>query len=246
MVTGSASGIGRGVAVALAEAGAVVHLHTRANQADLEEVRGTLSSLRGGGTDTMIDLASPDGCIELIESAWQAAPVDIWVNNAGVDVLTGDAAGWPFEQKLAALWQVDVRATMLLTREVGQRMIQRGSGAIINIGWDQANSGMEGDSGEMFAAAKGAVMAFTRSAAQSLAPKVRVNCIAPGWIRTKWSGEASDYWDRRARGEALLERWGTVDDVAAAALFLASPASSFVTGHVLPVNGGFAGSYRGD
>src|SRR5690606_39848798 len=109
---------------------------------------------------------------------------------------------------------------------------------------DQADVGMEGDSGEMFATVKGAVMAFTRSLAKSLAPTVRVNCLAPGWIRTKWSGGGSGYWDRRARGEALVGRWGTAEDVAAAAVYLASPAASFITGHVLPINGGFAGRYR--
>ena len=77
-------------------------------------------------------------------------------------------------------------------------MKARGRGAIINIGWDQAEQGMAGDSGEMFAAIKGAVMAFTRSLAQSLAPQVRVNCLAPGWIETAWGEQASDYWQERA------------------------------------------------
>lgn len=244
MVTGSASGIGRAVALALAEAGAIVHLHTRSNDLGLNDVRREILSLGKAGSNNLVDLSNPESCLELVAGVWNVSPVDIWVNNAGVDVLTSEAADWGFERKLEALWEVDVRATMLLTREVGRRMSERGSGVIINMGWDQASTGMEGDSGEMFAAAKGAVMAFTRSAARTLAPNVRVNCIAPGWIRTKWSDEASEYWDRRARGEALLNRWGSAEDVAAAALFLASPAASFITGHVLPVNGGFAGSYR--
>ena len=110
--------------------------------------------------------------------------------------------------------------------------------AILNMGWDQADVGMGGDSGEMFAAVKGAVMAFTRSLARSLAPHVRVNCLAPGWIRTAWSETASDYWQRRARRESLLQRWGTPEDVAATARFLVSPAASFITGEVIAVNGG--------
>jgi 3-oxoacyl-[acyl-carrier protein] reductase len=91
----------------------------------------------------------------------------------------------------------------------------------------------------MFTAIKGAVMAFTRSLARSLAPAVRVNCLALGWIRTAWGEQASEYWRERAVAESLMRRWGTPDDVARAARFLASPNASFITGHILPINGGF-------
>lgn len=244
LITGSSSGIGRAMAVALSQAGARIHLHARANQQGLAEVRAQLAS--PDGRDFLIDLSNEQSAGSLVEQAWSAGPIDVWINNAGVDVLTGDASSWSFERKLSALWAVDVQATALLSRAVGHKMKHRGSGTVINIGWDQAATGMEGDSGEMFAAAKGAVMAFTRSLAKSLAPEVRVNCIAPGWIRTKWSSGATEYWDRRARKEAILDRWGTPEDVAAAAVFLASPAADFITGAILPVNGGFAGSYRGE
>ncbi len=163
--------------------------------------------------------------------------VDIWVNNAGVDVLTGTAADWTFAEKLEALWQVDVLATIRLSRFVLERMKPHG-GAIINIGWDQASVGMAGDSGEMFAAVKGAVMAFTKSLAKSAAPTVRVNCVAPGWIRTEWGESANAYWNTRAVGESLVGRWGEPIDVARAVRFLASPDASFLNGQTLEVNGG--------
>ena len=112
-------------------------------------------------------------------------------------------------------------------------------GVILNMGWDQAEFGMAGDSGEMFAAIKGAVMAFTRSLAKSLAPEVRVNGLAPGWIKTDWANEASEYWQERAARESLTARWGTPQDVAQVARFLASPAASFINGQNVPINGGF-------
>ncbi len=97
---------------------------------------------------------------------------------------------------------------------------------------------MAGDSGELFATVKAAVMGFTRSLALSLAPEVRVNCLAPGWIKTAWGEKASQAWQERVQRETPLQRWGTPADVAQTALWLASPAAAFVTGQVVRVNGG--------
>ncbi len=87
-------------------------------------------------------------------------------------------------------------------------MKQRGRGTIVNIGWDQSETGMAGDSGELFSATKGAVAAFTRSLAKSLAPAVRANCVAPGWIQTEWGQQASDYWQQRAVGRIAARAVG--------------------------------------
>jgi 3-oxoacyl-[acyl-carrier protein] reductase len=132
---------------------------------------------------------------------------------------------------------VDVRATISRARAAGERMLERG-GVILNMGWDQAETGMEGDSGQLFAAAKGAIMAFTKSLAVSLAPRVRVNCLAPGWIRTAWGEKASATWQERAVRETPLGRWGTSEDVARAVRWLVSPAAQFLTGQIVRVNGG--------
>ncbi len=122
-------------------------------------------------------------------------------------------------------------------------MHDREGGAIVTVGWDQAHAGMEGDSGELFAAVKGSVMAFSRSLARSLAPKVRVNCVAPGWIRTAWGAGASEAWQRRAVCESMLGRWGTPKDFEGIAVFLASDASGFMTGQIVYVDGGWLATF---
>jgi 3-oxoacyl-[acyl-carrier protein] reductase len=240
VITGSSSGIGRAIALELAIAGAHILVHARHNEKGAEEVALQARSLGRETRVLLADLSDPGEQDRLVDAAWSWRAIDIWINNAGVDVLTGEAAGWTFEEKLTALWKTDVVATLRMSRSVGQRMRDRGHGVILNMGWDQAESGMAGDSGEMFGAVKGAVMAATRSLAKSLAPEVRVNCIAPGWIRTEWGMQASNDWQERAKRESLLARWGQPEDVARAACFLVSPAAEFINGQIIPINGGRA------
>jgi 3-oxoacyl-[acyl-carrier protein] reductase len=239
VITGSSSGIGRAIALELANAGAACVIHASTNRQAAEDVARTIQEKGRDATVALCDITDRAKLPGLVDNIWDRQLVDVWINNAGADVLTGPAAKWTFEEKLDRLWQVDVAGTMLLSRLIGSKMKQRGSGVIVNVGWDQAETGMSGDSGELFSATKGAIMAFTRSLAQSLAPQVRVNCVAPGWIKTEWGEHASQYWHDRARRESLMDRWGTPEDVARIVRFLASDAASFISGQIIPVNGGF-------
>jgi 3-oxoacyl-[acyl-carrier protein] reductase len=238
LVTGATRGIGRAVTLDLAAGGARVAIHGRDPGAAAELAAQLDAMGRHGGT-FLGDLAEIDP-LGVTRAVTEALPeIDGAVLLAGVDVLTGDATTWTFERKLEALLRVDVTATMRMARALGRWMADRDGGSIVTIGWDQAAVGMEGDSGELFAAVKGAVMAFTRSLALSLGPRVRVNCVAPGWIRTAWGEGASEAWQRRAVRESALERWGTPADIAGAVRWLLSNDAAFVTGQVIAVNGGF-------
>ncbi len=238
LVTGSTSGIGKAIALELAAAGANVVVHGR-NATNAEAMVKQCTDLGVRSQFLLTDLQDENQLKTFVENAWNIwNGLDILVNNAGADTLTGSAASWSFMEKLRALWEVDVRATMILSRKVGELMQARGRGAIVTMGWDQAETGMEGDSGQLFAAAKGAVMAFTKSLALTLAPEVRVNCLAPGWIRTAWGAQASAVWQDRVLQETPLKRWGTPEDVARTARWLVSPAASFITGQTIRVNGG--------
>ena len=241
VVTGSSSGIGRATALALAAAGADMVVHAAHNR---EAAEATAKQIREWGQAAIVVMA--DFCDEaklheFAETAWNwRGNIDVLVNNAGADVLIGNAGKASFEEKLSRLWQIDVLGSIRLSKSIGRRMQKRGRGAIVNIGWDQAEIGMAGQTGELFATTKGAVTAFTRSLAKSLAPHVRVNCIAPGWIKTAWGHSASAAWQERAKNESLLARWGTPEDLAQAIRFLASPQASFITGQVIAINGGRA------
>ncbi len=240
MVTGSSSGIGKAIALEFARAGANVIVHCRDSVSDARRVVDEIRDMGRSAEVLSWKLDDEHELIPLVDAAWEVLPdhPTIWVNNAGADVLTGDGAQLAYSQKLERLWQVDVRATLLLSREAGRRFQKAGTGSILTIGWDQASSGMEGDSGELFAASKNAIMGFTRSLALSLAPQVRVNCIAPGWIRTAWGQHAGDAWQQRVLRETPLRRWGTPEDIARLARFLVSDDASYVTGQVINANGG--------
>lgn len=235
VVTGGSSGIGRAIACEVLRAGGSVLIQGTRAWSDIEAGPEFLAE----DAYLRCDFRQQDTWGLLTTAVEQRFhTVSGWINAAGMDLLTGSAAGWEFERKLHALWDVDVAATVYFSRWIGRRMQAAGGGVILNIGWDQADRGMEGDSAELFSIAKNAVMGFTRSLALSLAPAVRVNCIAPGWIRTAWGELASASWQQRVLQETPLQRWGTPEDIAKVARFLLSDDAAYITGQVINVNGG--------
>ena len=247
VVTGSSTGIGRAIALRIAAEGARVIVHGRTDSVQLDQTLAQIRETGGTAAAVTCDFQNEDlvGSFPARASQPFGTP-HVWINNAGGDVLTGGGPDMSLPEKLEFLWKVDVRASLILSRAAGRLMFDAAGDvdaedrpSLINIGWDQAWTGMSGESGELFATTKGAVMAMTLSLAKSLAPRVRVNCIAPGWIKTEWGESAPAEWAERAVSESLMQRWGTPEDVAAVALFLAGRDSSFITGQVLNVNGGF-------
>ncbi len=246
VVTGSSSGIGRQTALALAHQGYSVVLHARRNLTGLQATAASILALAKSDISVVCltgDISQRAACYDLVQAAFQwHGAVDVWVNNAGADVLTTAASQLSFEDRLLQLLQVDVIGTLQLSRLAAAKMQNQANGrvpTIINVGWDQAWLGMEGEPGQLFCTSKGAIMSFSTALAMSFAPRVRVNCVAPGWIQTAWgSGAASPYWNKRAQQEALVGRWGSAEDVANTIVWLASEQAEFVNGQIIAVNGG--------
>ena len=171
----------------------------------------------------------------------RARDVDVWVNNAGADVLTGEARSWPAERKLEALLDVDLKATIRCSRLVAARM--RPGGCILNIGWDHATiDGMAGDNPELFAAVKAGVLGFSKSFARSVAPDVRVNVLCPGWIETAYGAGVDRGFYARGRGghAAAAAGAGPRTSRAPRSGWLRRP-PRFVTGQAININGGTVG-----
>jgi 3-oxoacyl-[acyl-carrier protein] reductase len=238
LVTGSSTGIGRAILLECARAGADVIVNCRRSKDRAELVAAEVRETGRIADVICADVTDEQDRRKLVRAAFDSGRVDAIVNNAGADLLTSELRNAEFAQKLNSLLQTDVVGTLELSRAFGKRFQEHGRGAILNIGWDQSDRGMEGDSGELFATAKNAIMGFSRSLAVSLAPNVRVNCIAPGWIRTAWGENASDYWQQRVMTETPLKRWGEPQDIANMARYLLSDDASYITGQVINVNGG--------
>jgi 3-oxoacyl-[acyl-carrier protein] reductase len=186
------------------------------------------------------DLGTRAGCEALVaEARERLGGLDAWVNNAGADVLTGEAAGWEWERKLDLLLAVDLKGTIACSYAAGRVMREQPEGGVIvNMSWDHVVSGMAGENPELFSAVKGGVLSFSKSLARALAPQVRVNVLCPGWIETAFGEQADEEFRRSVAESTPLGRWGRPADVAGAALYLASPEAAFVTGQAINVGGG--------
>jgi 3-oxoacyl-[acyl-carrier protein] reductase len=238
LVTGASSGIGRAIAHAAATAGADLALVYRANRDGADSNATEIRALGRKALVVQADVGSPDDVAKLVQVVRKEfGRVDAWINNAGADILTGPGAQLNRLEKLDALLKVDLRGTMLASWAAAEMMAAQSDGTIINMSWDGVLRGFGGENPELFAAAKGGVLGFSRSLALSLAPRIRVNVLGPGWIATSF-GETAHSFRERIEQRIPLGRWGTPEDVAGAAVYLASGLAGYVTGQMILVNGG--------
>jgi 3-oxoacyl-[acyl-carrier protein] reductase len=240
LVTGASSGIGRAIAIAAARSGADVAITYRVNRRGADAVAEAIEQTGRRSVVHQLDLAD-DASIRGLAPALRGrfGRVDAWINNAGADILTGDAAAMSRIEKLDLLLTADLRGTVLASWEaVAMMQAQDEGGVIINMSWDHALTGMEGTNPQMYAAVKGGILSFSKGLARSVAPKIRVNIVAPGWIQTAFGEGVPEDVHRAVAESTPLKRWGTPEDVAGAAIYLASPAAAFLTGQTIMVGGG--------
>jgi len=243
LVTGASSGIGRAIALAYAAAGADVALTYRTNRRGADETADGARSAGRRAEAIRADVAEPGDLDALAEALLRTfGHVDVWVNNAGADILTGDAARLSRTEKLDRLLAVDLRGTVLASWkavEVMDAQPPASGGVILNMSWDHVlGGGIKSDYAQVFCAAKGGVYSFSRALAHSVAPRIRVNVLGPGWIETVYGSGLDPAVKQRIAAKIPLGRWGTPEDIAHAAVYLASDAAAYVTGQMLMINGG--------
>jgi 2-deoxy-D-gluconate 3-dehydrogenase len=237
LVTGAASGLGAAIAVALAEAGANVACH--GNRRPAEETAAAIRKMGREGQSFSAQLDNPSAAAELFEAvaAKMGAP-HILVNNAGT--IYREAAETHKLESWMQVLQVNLTSVFELSQLAGREMLKRGQGKIINIASLLSFQG--GIRVPSYAASKGGVAQLTKALANEWAGRnVQVNAIAPGYFATTNTEalRADETRNRDILGRIPAGRWGAPEDLAGAAVFLASPASDYVSGEILVVDGGW-------
>jgi 2-dehydro-3-deoxy-D-gluconate 5-dehydrogenase len=240
LVTGASRGLGAAMARALAEAGADVVLH--ANSSPVTDAADAIRAACGVRTACLnADLARPREADTLVGSALDAmGRLDILINNAGI--IRRAAAAEYSDADWGEVMAVNLSSVFRLCRAAGRHMLDRGAGKIINIASLLSFQG--GIRVPAYAAAKGGVAQLTKALANEWAGRgINVNAIAPGYMQTDNTKALRDDPVRAKEITARIPagRWGEPDDLAGAVVFLASPASDYVHGHVLVVDGGWMG-----
>lgn len=234
-VTGASQGIGRACAERLAKEGASVAVAAR-NQEKLNELVGDIAAAGGNATAFPLDVADEEQIKSAIKAAiTQFGKVDILVNNAGITrdqlVMRMKRADWD------AVLQTNLTSGYLSIQQVISSMLKQRWGRIINISSVFGQMGQAGQAN--YAASKAGLIGLTMAIAREVGSRnITCNAVAPGFIETAMTAGLSDELKQNAVKQIPLGRIGTPDDVAAAVAFLASDGASYITGHVLSVNGG--------
>lgn len=235
LVTGASQGIGRAVALMLAERGAKVALCAR-NEAKLAEVAAEIAAAGGTAQAFVLDLSSEDSIKECAKTVIaQLGKVDILVNNAGItrDILSLRMKRKDWDDVLTT----NLTGAFLMTQACMGSMLKTRWGRVINITSVVGEMGQAGQAN--YAASKAGLIGLTKSLARELASRtITVNAVAPGYIETAMTAVLNEEQRAGMTSQIPLQRAGTDKDVAAAVAFLASEEAAYITGHTLDVNGG--------
>lgn len=237
LITGSSRGIGRATAIAFAQEGANVVVNYVKNKTSADEVVTKIKSLGVGAVAIQADVANEDDVSRMMkEVVKNFGAIDVLVNNAGIvfDI--------PILEKTVEQWKrtlhVNLIGTFLCTKYAVPHMKNRTGASILNISSTNGIDSLSPESAD-YDTSKAGVISLTRNFSQALAPHIRVNSVAPGWIDTEINKDLPKDYVKSETEKIALKRWGQPEEIARAILFLCSDDAGFITGSTLVVDGGY-------
>ena len=236
VVTGASGGIGRAIALAFGKAGASVAVHYNGNEAKAAAVKAEIEEAGGKAEIFRCNVADFDACSDFIKSVVKTfGKIDILVSNAGI-TRDGLVMGMS-EEDFDAVIDTNLKGSFNCIRFASRQMMRKKYGRIINI---TSVSGVAGNAGQAnYSASKAGLIGLTKSVAKELASRnITANAIAPGFVKTEMTDVLSDEVKEAAMKQIPLGRFAEPEDIANAAVFLASDMASYITGQVLLVDGG--------
>ena len=238
LVTGASRGIGRAIALAMAEQGAVVGINYAGNVAAAEEVKQQIEAAGGKAMLLQADVADAQAAEEMIKKVvGEFGRLDILVNNAGIT--RDDLLMKMSEEAFDAVIATNLKGTFNTIRHFSRYLLKQRSGTIINL---SSVSGILGNAGQAnYSASKAGVIGLTKSVARELSSRgITCNAVAPGFIDTEMTAQMTDKAKEAVKTQIPLGRVGKVDDIAEVVTFLASEKASYITGQVISVDGGMS------
>ena len=237
LVTGSSRGIGRATAIAFAQDGANVAVNYIKNKTAADEVVTEIKKLGRDAITIQADVANEEDVKRMIgEVIKHFGGIDVLVNNAGIVFDT------PILEKTVEQWErtlrVNLIGTFLCIKHAVPHMKNRPGASILNISSTNGIDSLSPESAD-YDTSKAGVISLTKNFSQSLAPSIRVNSIAPGWIDTEINKDLPKEFIESETQKIALKRWGRPDEIAKAVLFLCSEDAGFITGSTLVVDGGY-------
>ncbi|MDR1480830.1 MAG: SDR family oxidoreductase [Planctomycetaceae bacterium] len=246
LITGASGGIGGAVARRFAQSGAAtILLHCNKN---VDVVRRLAKEIEVLGAVAEIFIANFQDQNDLekfiSDVVNKVARIDILINAVGADLMDSEFSCSSFGERLRSIFELDVFATISVSRRICDLMREQEGGTIFFFGWDGVEYGWSGETAQLYGSAKGAIQGFARSLAETVSPLIRIRSISLGWIKTSWGAKSEDDFTRRVQNDSLMERWGEPCEVAESVVFLASESANYFDGTNIRLNGGKRGTKK--
>ncbi|MDR2762729.1 MAG: SDR family oxidoreductase [Planctomycetaceae bacterium] len=243
LITGATGSIGQEIARQFGLAEATLLLHGNKNVEKLEQLACEINTKNNKVHTFIADFHRQNDLEKFIFDITTNFPsVDTLINTAGLNLMSPEMSQTTFDKRLESILNLDVLATIRLSRRICDTMLKQGRGTIFFFGWDGVDYGWHGETAQLYGTAKGAIQGYARSLAETVSPQIRIRSISLGWIKTNWGKPQNNNFINRVKSDSLTQRLGEPREIAETVMFLTSESANYFDGINIRLNGGKRGT----